>query len=199
LIAISIMVLQGVVNSFGDTVVATYVIIGRIEQLVSQPYMSLSMALSTYTGQNMGAGNVDRVKQGYYVCIKIVLCFSLLLLPLFYFGGKYIMGFFVNEPEVITMGITALRIDSWFYFALGMIYVPRALMNGAGDAAFSMINGITEVTCRILYAQIFTRIPKLGYWGIWLTSGVTWFTTAIVCILRYRSGKWKYKSKKVLD
>jgi putative MATE family efflux protein len=199
LIAISIMVLQGVVNSFGTTVVAAYVIIGRIEQLVSQPYMSLSMALSTYTGQNMGAGNVERVKQGFYVCIRIVLFFSLLLLPTFYFGGKTIMGFFVNEQDVITMGMTALRLDSWFYFALGMIYMPRALMNGAGDAAFSMINGITEVICRIGYAHVFTRIPKLGYWGIWLTSGITWLTTAIVCLLRYRSGKWKEKTKKVLE
>jgi putative MATE family efflux protein len=198
LIAISCMVLQGVVNSFGSTVVATYAVINRIEQLVSQPYMSLGTALSTFTGQNMGAGKVDRVKQGFYVCVKIVLIFSIVLLPLFFFGGKFIMGFFVNEPEVIAMGMTALRVDSIFYFALGMIYMPRSLMNGAGDAAFSMINGVTEVTCRIGYAQIFTRIPKVGYWGIWLTTGITWFTTAIVCLLRYRSGKWKSKAKNVL-
>jgi len=88
----------------------------------------------------------------------------------------------------------ALRITSLFYFGLGMIYVPRALLNGCGDAAFSMINGVTEVACRILFAVIFTSIPFLGYWGIWMTTGATWSVTAVVCVLRYFQGKWKVKS-----
>lgn len=191
MIAVSCMVLQGVVNSFGETVVAAYTIIGRIEQVVQQPYSSLGMAITTYSGQNVGAKKPERVKKGYHQSIIMVLVFSILLLPIAYLFGEQIIGAFVKEPEVIAIGVKALRINSLFYFGLGMIYVPRALLNGAGDTGFAMINGLTEVVCRIAYSQVLTRIPVLGYWGIWITTGATWATTAIVCVIRYVGGKWK--------
>lgn len=194
MIAISCMVLQGVVNSFGDTVMAAFTITNRVEQIVQQPYTSLAAALTTYSGQNIGANKIDRVKKGFAQCTLIVLIFSLLLIPVAYLLGPKIVGIFVKEQEVIDIGYKALRITSLCYFGLGMIYVPRALLNGCGDAAFSMINGISEVTCRILYSQIFTHIPALGYWGIWVTTGITWATTALVCVARYFQGKWKTKS-----
>lgn len=194
MIAVSCMVLQGVVNTFGETVMAAYTIIGRIEQVVQQPYSSLGMAITTYTGQNVGARELERVKKGYRQSIFMVLVFSLMILPIAYIFGEQIIGAFVKEPEVIAIGTKALRINSLFYFGLGMIYVPRALLNGAGDTGFAMLNGITEVLCRILYSQILTRIPVLGYWGIWITTGATWATTAVVCIIRYKKGKWKKKA-----
>lgn len=194
MIAISCMVLQGVVNSFGDTVMAAYTITNRIEQIVQQPYGSLGTALTTYSGQNIGAGKVDRVKKGFRQATLMALIFSIVLIPIAYLFGHQIVGIFVKEQEVIDIGYRALRITSLCYFGLGMIYVPRALLNGCGDTGFAMINGITEVACRILYSQIFTRIPLLGYWGIWVTTGVTWVTTAVVCVIRYACGKWKRKS-----
>lgn len=193
MIAVSCMALQGVVNTFGETVMAAYTIIGRIEQIVQQPYGSLGMAITTYTGQNVGARKVDRVKKGFRQAVLMVLIFSILLIPIAYIFGEQIVGAFVKEPEVIAIGAKALRINSLFYFGLGMIYVPRALLNGAGDTGFAMVNGIAEVVCRILYSQVLTRIPILGYWGIWMTTGATWATTAIVCVLRYMQGKWKRK------
>ena len=89
------------------------------------------------------------------------------------------------------MGGRALKIVSLCYFPLGCIYVPRAVLNGAGDAKFSMINGITEVACRIIYSIVLTGIPSIGFWGIWITSGATWTTVAVVCLMRYYSGRWK--------
>lgn len=195
LIAISCMALQGVVNTFGPTVMAAYTIIGRVEQIVQQPYGSLGTAITTYTGQNVGAGKTERVKQGYRQAVIMVLIFSLLLIPISFLFGEQIIGAFVKEAEadVIAIGMNGLRINSLFYFGLGMIYVPRALLNGAGDTGFAMMNGITEVAGRIVFSQILTRIPALGYWGIWLTTGATWATTAIVCVIRYSKGKWQYK------
>ncbi len=194
MIAISCMVLQGVVNSFGDTVMAAYTITNRIEQIVQQPYGSLGAALTTYSGQNIGAGKTERVKKGFCQATLMALIFSVALLPVVYLFGHQIVGIFVKEQEVIDIGYRALRITSLCYFGLGMIYVPRALLNGCGDTGFAMINGITEVACRILYSQIFTRIPILGYWGIWVTTGATWVTTAVVCVIRYACGKWRGKS-----
>lgn len=194
MIAVSIMALQGIVNSFGATVMAAYTIASRVEQIVQQPYSSLGMALTNYSGQNMGANEIDRVKKGFRLSILVVLIFSLSLIPIAYLFGSSIIGCFVKEPTVIELGAKALRITSLCYFGLGMIYVPRAILNGCGDTGFAMINGITEVICRIIYSNVFTRIPSIGFWGIWITTAFTWVTTAFICVLRYFSGKWKEKS-----
>ncbi len=194
MIAVSCMVLQGVVNTFGETVMAAYTVIGRIEQVVQQPYMSLGSALTTYSGQNMGAGKIDRVKKGFRQGTVMVFIFSLCLLPIAYVFGEQIIGIFVNDPEVIAIGAKAIRINSLCYFGLGMIYVPRSVLNGCGDTGFAMINGITEVLCRVVFSLILTSIPLLGYWGIWLTTGLTWALTGVVCVCRYLVGKWRTKS-----
>ncbi|MBR4818717.1 MAG: MATE family efflux transporter [Clostridiales bacterium] len=196
MIAVSCIALQAVVNGFGPDVASAYTITGRIEQLVQQPYGSLGMALTSYAGQNIGAKKQERVVEGFRKATLIVLIFSLIMLPLFFFFGKYICGIFVKEEaaDVIALGAKALRITSPFYFALGMIYVPRAVLNGCGDTGFAMINGLTEVVCRILFSNILTRIAFLDYWGIWITTGLTWGVTALVCVLRYRGGKWRYKA-----
>ena len=196
MIAVSCIALQAVVNGFGPDVASAYTITNRIEQLVQQPYGSLGMALTSYSGQNIGAKKQERVIEGFRKATLIVLCFSIFMLPLFFFLGRYICGIFVKEEAeaVITLGARALRITSPFYFALGMIYVPRAVLNGCGDTGFALINGMTEVVCRIVFANVLTRIPVLGFWGIWITTGLTWGFTAIVCVVRYRGGKWKYKA-----
>ncbi len=194
MIAVSCMVLQGVVNTFGETVMAAYTVIGRIEQVVQQPYMSLGSALTTYSGQNMGAGKIDRVKKGFRQGTVMVLIFSLCMLPIAYLFGEQIVGIFVNDSEVIAIGAKAIRINSICYFGLGMIYVPRSVLNGCGDTGFAMINGVTEVICRVVFSLILTSIPFLGYWGIWLTTGLTWALTGVVCVIRYMKGKWRTKS-----
>lgn len=193
MIAVSCMVLQGVVNSFGDTVMAAFTITSRVEQIIQQPFNSLGTAMTTYAGQNMGAGKPDRVRKGLRQATLMILAFCLLMVPIFFLLGPQIVRIFVKEQDVIEMGYRALRITSLFYFGLGMIYVPRGLLNGCGDTAFSMINGITEVACRIGYSQILLRIPILGYWSVWITTGLTWITVATVCMIRYLSGKWRQK------
>ena len=199
MIAVSCMALQGVVNSFGDTVVAAFTITGRFEQIVQQPYGSLGMALTTYSGQNYGAEKLDRVKQGFNRAVIMVAIFSLAMIPVAYLLGEDIVRIFVKEPEVIEIGAKALRITSLCYFGLGMIYVPRSVLNGCGDTGFSLLNGITEVACRLVFSTVFTKIPILGFWGIWMTNGATWAVTAFVCTRRYIKGRWKKRSPAYID
>lgn len=194
LIAFSCIFLQRVVNGFGESVVAANTALGRIEQLVQQPYSSLGAAITTYTGQNIGAGKIDRVKQGYKVGVRCVIIFSLLMLIPGQFFGKPIVGIFVTEPEVITIGAKGLSITSFFYFFLGMIYVARSVLNGAGDAAFAMLNGLMEVVGRVGFALPLTMIPFIGMWGIFFTTGLTWALTGIVSMIRYHKGRWQFKS-----
>lgn len=107
------------------------------------------------------------------------------------------------SKHLIKFAIPLLIGNVFQYFPLGMIYAPRAVLNGCGDTGFAMINGITEVFGRIVFSQILTRIPfitlfgytiPIGYWGIWITTALTWTITAIVCLIRYKSGVWYKKT-----
>lgn len=200
LIAISCMVLQSVVNSFGETVMAAYTIEMKIEQLIQQPFGSIGMALTNYAGQNMGARNFARVKKGFWRGTLFITVIILIVIPVAFIFGEGIVSLFVKDEEVIHIGGTALKIVCLFLFGLGMIYVPRGCLNGCGDTTFSMINGVTEVICRIIFSEIFTKISFLhlfghtfpvGYWGIWLTSGFTWTITGIVCCIRFKKGRYE--------
>jgi putative MATE family efflux protein len=193
LIAFSCIFLQRVVNGFGESVVAANTALSRIEQLVQQPYSSLGAAITTYTGQNIGAGKIDRVKKGFRVGMWSVLIFSLVMLIPCQLLSKPIVGIFVTDENVISIGAVGLRITSCFYFLLGMIYVARSVLNGAGDAVYSMINGIMEVVGRVGFAIILTKIPAIGMWGIFLITGFTWSLTGIVSVGRYLKGKWEFK------
>ncbi len=193
LIAFSCIFLQKVVNGFGESVVAANTALGRIEQLVQQPYNSLGAAITTYTGQNIGAGKIDRVKQGYRAAFWSVVVFSIIMFVPCQLFGEQIVGVFVTEPEGVAIGAKGLSITSFFYFFLGMIYVARSVLNGAGDAAFAMINGLMEVAGRVGFAVPLTKIPLIGVWGIFFTTGFTWALTGIVSMVRYHKGKWEFK------
>lgn len=198
LIAVSCVVLQSVVNTFGSAVVAAFTATSRIEQLVQQPFNSLGMAESTFSGQNIGAGKEDRVKKGLWTGLAIMAGFTALFIPFAQFGGNWIMRLFVNDAEVIELGSHALKITSWFYLFLGSIYVCRGMLNGAGDAAFAFINGVVEMLGRICFAKPFTMIPGVGVWGVWLATAMTWGVTGVISFLRYIQGKWKLNLRKGL-
>lgn len=186
LIAISCMALQTVVNTFDNWVaVAAFTATSRIEQIVHQPYQTLSAALSTYSGQNYGAKKYKRLIDGYRKSLLMMFIFTVVMLPVMQFGGKWIMAVFVKEPEVIEMGITALRITSIFYIFLGVIYVVRGVLNGIGDAAFALINGIVEVVGRFTVPLLLISIPLFGIWGIWWSVGAVWFVSGLTAWLRY--------------
>ncbi len=195
LIALSCMALQRVVNGFGPAVMAAFTATSRVEQLLHQPYGTLSTALSTYSGQNLGAGNFERIKLGFKKSIIMMTIFSLLMLPIIQFGGESIVKLFVNDPEVIHYGAIAMQITSWFYIFLGLIYMTRGVLNGVGDAMFALINGVVEVIGRITIPVAMTMIPFIGVWGIWWATGLTWLVSAVFCVWRYVS--WKKKNRMV--
>lgn len=191
LIAVSCIALQGVINRFGEDVIAAFTATSRIEQLVQQPYNSLGMACATFTAQNLGARNIDRVKAGFRRASGIVVVFSLAMCSVIWLFGSQIIRLFVNDAAIISIGARAIRITSLFFIPLGMIYVARSTMNGAGDSTFAFLNGVVEVACRVSLSMLLSCLPFLGYWAVWYTTGFTWLITGIVCILRYMQGKWK--------
>ena len=162
MIAVSLVALQSVVNDFGGIAIAAYSATSRVEQLIQQPFNSLGAAMSIFSGQNIGANKPDRVKKGYHKSILIVAVFSLLALIAAQLGGRAMMGMFVNDEAVISLGAKAIKITSCAYFPLGMIYITRGLLNGTGDAFYSMINGFVEVAGRVGLSAGLVMIP---FWG----------------------------------
>ena len=191
LISVSMVALQRVTNGFGETVMAAYTVSMRIEQFVQQPFSSLNAAVSTFTGQNIGAGKEKRAQKGLACAIKISVIFSAVVLVLFMLFGGAITSWFVKGKTVISISAKALIITSLFYWSLGIIHTTRGFLNGAGDTNYALVNGMAEVICRIGLSLMLTRIAFIGYWGIWYPTAATWFVTAMVSLLRYKGGKWR--------
>ena len=193
LVSVSMISLQKTANSFGDTVVAAYTATMRVEQLIQQPFNSLGTALSTFSGQNIGAGKPERVVTGYRRSMLITAGFGTLMLAVFALTANYIVGFFVTDALVVEIGGKALLLSACFYVPLGFIHTTRGLLNGAGDVLFAFLNGLAEVIGRIGFAAVLVMIPGVGMWAVWLTTCLTWVLTAVMCLVRYKSGIWRKK------
>lgn len=192
-IAVSCVILQKFVNSFDAAVVTAFTVTSRVEQFVQQPYNSLAMAVSTFTGQNMGAGKPERVRRALVRSVWITAVISGAMALVCFFGGELIVRCFVHEPEVIEIGVKALKILGLMFFPLGIIYVTRGVLNGANDTFYAMINGIIEVCGRISFALLFVNVIPVGMWSVWLATGGTWIITAMAGTIRYKQGSWRRK------
>ena len=195
MISVSMIFLQRTANGFGETVMAAYTATMRVEQLVQQPFASMNAAVSTFAGQNIGAGLQNRVIRGYHRSMLVTVGFALFIMGIFLAFGNQIVGMFVDEPEVIEIGGQALKLSCLFYVALGTIHTTRGLLNGAGDVVYAMINGFVEVAGRIGFAIILVHIPAMGWWAVWTTTCLTWVITALMSLIRYWQGKWKDKCR----
>lgn len=193
LISVSSTALQTFVNSFGAEAMAAFTATNRIEQLVHMPYGSISAALATYAGQNFGAHDMKRVKEGFRHGMMISSVFTVVMMITYQLLNAPIMGLFVKEAPVIAIGADALKLTSWFYIFLAMIYMSRGILNGVGDAMFALINGVVEVICRIAIPMaLVAMIPDIGKDGIWWTTVITWIISAGFCLLRYVA--WRKKA-----
>ncbi len=189
LIAISSMAVQRVVNAFGTITVAAFTATNRIEQLVHMPYQSLASSLSTYCGQNYGAGKNDRVLYGYRKTLLMMSIVTVALVFVMCFFGKSITSLFVSDAAVIEMGAQGLKICSIFYIFLGLIYIVRGVLNGIGDAFFSLLNGIVEVIGRFTVPVLMTSYMGFGHLGIWWSAGIVWGISGITAWFRYLNRK----------
>ena len=162
LIAFSLIVLQKVVNGYGATFTTAFTVVSRIETLVQQPFMSLGAAVSTYTGQNIGAGLKDRVRKGFNSATLVSSIFSLAVGVVFWIFAPSIASIFGKDADVIRIGANGLRITCCFYIFLGLIYTTRNVLNGAGDAMFSLFTGIVECIGRVGFAYTYDTYSFYG-------------------------------------
>lgn len=191
LIAFSLIVLQKVVNGYDAVFTTAFTVVSRIETLVQQPFMSLGAALSTYTGQNKGAGNIKRVVKGFNAAVIITSIFGTAVIIVFWIFAPQLVQIFGRDTSVQKIATDGLRITASFYLFLGMIYPTRNVLNGAGDAMFSLFTGIVECIGRVGLAYPLTLIPFMGSYGVFYATGITWLLNGTFSYIRYKRGKWK--------
>jgi putative MATE family efflux protein len=194
LIFLSGSVLQRVVNGFGESIIGAFTATSRIEMLVEQPFYSLGSAIVTYTGQNIGAGRLDRVRQGMRSAVWMAVLYSAFLLVIFRLASNNIMSIFVKDSNIVSFAARGIQITSLLFMAMGMRVILRNMLNGTGDSLYSLINGIVEIGGKVGLALILTSIPIVGVWGIWVTTGLTWLVACLFALWRYRSGVWTTKT-----
>lgn len=183
MISISNLALQRVVNGLGETVVAALTAGNRFESFVHLPLNSLGIALSTFAGQNIGAGKPERVTKGLKTGILAGLLFVAVMIPATMLFGSNIIRLFTSDADVIAIGAAGICTSAFFYIPLCIVHTTRGTINGCGDAKFPLLTGIVEVIARICLAAPATAL--FGFRGIWLTTGTTWALGAILGIVRY--------------
>jgi len=191
-VALGMMALMGIVNTFGTDVVAAYTAAGRLDSLAVIPAMVFAQALSTFVGQNMGAGNISRVKQGMWRTLLMTFIVSAVMTAIVIIFKYPLMGLFTEDTEVIRIGGEYLTIVSSFYLIFTTMFIFSAVMRGAGDTLIPMF--IT------LFALWFVRVPAavffsrhMGEVGIWWSIPCGWAIGMTFSIIYYLMGRWKTK------
>jgi putative MATE family efflux protein len=191
-VALGMMALLRFVNGFGTDTIAAYTVAGRIDSFAMLPAMNFSMALSTFVGQNLGAGRYDRVKKGHKVTLLMTSGISLIGTFVAIVFGSQIMSAFNHDPNVIHIGHSYLIIVCSFYVLFSIMFTTTAVIRGAGDTLIPMF--ITLFSLWILRIPVSYFLSKaIGSDGIWWSIPIAWTFGMIAATIYYYSGRWKNK------
>lgn len=186
----SLLLIQSLVNSFGTNVIAGYTAASRIDTMIFLPYSSISIALSVFVGQNMGAGKFLRTKEGLFASFKLIGLISVIFLGILWFFGAFFVKLFLNTSGVpLDIGTMYLMDLAPFYILLGFTYMFLGLLRGAGDNNWATIIIVISLLARVTSAYIL--VPLIHERGLWLSAIVGWFVAMVVAYLRYRGEKWR--------
>ncbi len=198
---VSILFVQSLINSMGSMVVATTTAVMRVDSFAMLPCQTFSMAASTFTGQNMGANRMDRVRQGTKAVVTMSLITSVVLVIVLLLGGKYALGWFTETQSVIDLGYRMICIMTGAYIVMAFMQCFSGVMRGAGDTMATMwITICINVVVRIPTAYILAHFTKSAEWptgspdAIYGSMIVAWVVGAIITIAYYCTGKWKKKA-----
>jgi len=205
-VAIGMLALMGIVNGFGTDVVAAYTAAGRLDSLAIIPSMVFATALSTFVGQNIGAGKIDRVKKGLSRTLLMASLVAIGTTVLIIIFKTPLMELFTTDQEVIRIGGEYLTIVTSFYLLFTGMFIYSGVMRGAGDTIIPMFITLFSLWIIRIPAAIFLsketihflgltiRGAGLGAEGIWWSIPAGWGIGMVLSIIYYRTGKWKNKT-----
>lgn len=195
MVSIGMMALSRIVNGFGTSTIAAFAAASRLDTFASMPAMNLSQAISTFTGQNMGAGKTERVKRGHLSAVIVGGAISIIAGAAMLVFGPNLMGLFTSDAEVISIGARYLAIVGATYVLFSTMFINNGVMRGAGDAFIPMINTMLGLwIVRIPCALLFTGLFGMGTDGIWWSIPAGWLMGAVFSTWYYLGGRWKRKA-----
>lgn len=191
MISLSNVTVQSSVNSFGATLMAAYAAYVKIDGFNILPVLSFSMAATTFTGQNVGAGKYDRVRKGKWVALALSVGYTLISSTLIILFGRQIIGIFVNDPEVISLGCYILKFFCPFYFLLATMHALAGTIRGTGKTIPPMLI-ILVALCLFRVAWLKITLPMFGdmKW-IFLVYPLSWALGAVMMALYTWKGNWR--------
>lgn len=199
--SLAMVVVQSLTNSFGEMIIAANVIIMRVDGFAMMPNFSFGTAMTTYAGQNVGAKQYDRVKQGAKQGTLIAVCTSAVITGLILLFGPYLMGIFTNTRELAVLSADMMKILAVGYIAMAVTQSLSGVMRGAGDTVTPMwISLMTTVVVRVplAYGLVYlTKTPELPqgrYESLWISLLTAWVLGAVINFVFYRLGRWKKKA-----
>lgn len=195
MVSLSMMLMQGLVNSYGKVLVAGYTAATKIDTLAMLPNMNFSNAMSSYTAQNIGANRYDRVKEGLKSCLLMVVIFSLLITLIIFLFGNQLLGLFLDPGDTsgaMSYGLSYMHTVSLFYILMGLLFVPNGMLRGARDMGAFTISSMANLFSRVAIAYLLAHFMDES--AIWWSIPAGWAIGATVALLRIRSGKWKHAS-----
>lgn len=183
--AIGTVMMQGAINVYGSATMAAYTAACKLVNIATQTCPTIGTALSTYCGQNLGAGRYDRIKKGmrfgFWLCLFAEITAVVLTLPF----GRFLVSLFITNPseEVYVAAMQYLVACAPFYMPLAWIFMYRNSMQALGSSLVPMLSGITELVAR--FVIILISQYTLGYKLLVYTDSLTWFITGVVVLIVY--------------
>ena len=185
--------MQRLINSFGVDTISAITAAMKLESFAMVPIMMFYMGLSNFTGQNMGAGKLDRIKRGYHqtMVMAMITCAGIILLLIF--AGPYAIGLFHMNEAATAIGSEYLRTLAWFFLIFCVMYITNGVLQGSGDVAYPTAGSMTSLIVRVIVANIMATFPAIGYRSIFYSIPIGWVCGTSIVFIRYLTGKWKTK------
>ncbi len=189
-ISFSNVLVQSSVNAYGATAMAGYAAYLKIDGFNILPVLSISMAVTTFTGQNVGANRLDRVKKGMYSSLIMVLVYTVFIGAVLLIFSHQVLGLFTHSAQVIMYGQLAMKYFCPYYFLLGILNVLAGTVRGAGKGIPPMIILLFSMCIfRILWIKI--ALPFYSSIdGVFILYPISWLVGAILMIFYTKFGKW---------
>lgn len=196
-ISVGNMFIQTLVNGFGSAVIAGYSAAIKLNTFAITSFTTLASGLSTFVAQNVGAGQLDRVRRGFVAGVVMAVCVAApFFVAYFFFSGPMVEMFMENggSAEALLAGQTFLRIVAPFYFVILIKLMADGVLRGSGAMSWFMVATFTDLVLRVVLAYVLSIPFGMGSVGIWSSWPIGWTVSAVMSLVFYIAGVWKRKA-----
>ena len=190
---LGILMVQGLVNSFGPTVMAAFAAAVKIDAFAYMPVQDFGNAFSTFIAQNFGAKKEDRIQQGLKGAVILALLFCVVISITVWLFAEPLMKLFVEagEVEIIGEGVRYLHIEGAFYCGIGLLFLLSGLYRALGKPGMSVVLTVISLGTRVALSYVLSAIPVFSVVGIWWSIPIGWFLADMIGVGCYLVKKKK--------